>query len=446
MLWRSLRDIGEGFFIDVGAHHPKEGSVTHAFYERGWRGINIEPIAEPYASLQRERPRDINLNLCAGNKNGEIIIYDVSPSGLATAVPSIAEEYKESGYSVKPRHVLIKRLSDICSEHVDSDIHFLKIDVEGFEKEVLEGMDFIQWRPWIIVVEATYPNSPKESFKSWENLLLGSDYIFAYSDGLNRFYVSTEHHSLVSNFKTPPNFFDGFALSSTCFFARHVKQELNQVREEFNKAQSLATRMQKHLKRENEHSQMLETDLRKLNGRIEKLENELNDANRQIEDFKISLHESSKCIRSKEAEIRYWELKCHDKDRAISDIYSSASWRLSSPLRHSKMYFTYSVRGIVKAAKRVIKPAINVALSKVSEHHNLARPINEYLKRYPKLHGHIRVYALNQGITINNKADESGANNFDSSENIMGFNVESGRTKEIYLELKRPSKDNRGHG
>jgi hypothetical protein len=43
VLWRALRDIGTGFYVDVGAGDPKEDSVTHAFYERGWSGINIEP-------------------------------------------------------------------------------------------------------------------------------------------------------------------------------------------------------------------------------------------------------------------------------------------------------------------------------------------------------------------------------------------------------------------
>ncbi len=46
MLWRALRHIDQGYYIDVGAWSPELDSVTKAFYEHGWHGINVEP--NPY--------------------------------------------------------------------------------------------------------------------------------------------------------------------------------------------------------------------------------------------------------------------------------------------------------------------------------------------------------------------------------------------------------------
>ena len=43
ILWRALRDVPNGFYIDIGAGHPVADSVTMHFYEHGWRGINVEP-------------------------------------------------------------------------------------------------------------------------------------------------------------------------------------------------------------------------------------------------------------------------------------------------------------------------------------------------------------------------------------------------------------------
>lgn len=229
MLWRALKGVQGGFYIDVGAHDPINGSVTKAFYDRGWNGINIEPITTSFELLKAARLRDINLQLCAGAENGEIDIYDVSPSGLATTLLSIAEEYRALGHSVEVKRVPVQTLSCICREYVTGEIHFLKIDVEGFEKEVLLGIDFLIWRPWIIIVEATYPNSFKENYTSWEDIVLDKGYKFAYFDGLNRFYVSVEHKELLSYFTTPPNYFDDFALSSSCFFSREVTAELHQA-------------------------------------------------------------------------------------------------------------------------------------------------------------------------------------------------------------------------
>ena len=43
VLWRALRNIGTGRFVDVGANDPQVFSVSMGFYQRGWSGITIEP-------------------------------------------------------------------------------------------------------------------------------------------------------------------------------------------------------------------------------------------------------------------------------------------------------------------------------------------------------------------------------------------------------------------
>ena len=54
-----------GFYVDVGAGHPRFENDMYALYQRGWRGINIEPNRGFHAQLMQERPRDINLRLLA---------------------------------------------------------------------------------------------------------------------------------------------------------------------------------------------------------------------------------------------------------------------------------------------------------------------------------------------------------------------------------------------
>jgi hypothetical protein len=89
-------------------------------------------------------------------------------------------------------------------------VHFLKVDVEGFEKHVLESNDWQANRPWIIVVEAHEPNTQIKSHQKYESILFDSSYQFVYADGLNRFYLASEHARLISAFEYPPNFFDHF--------------------------------------------------------------------------------------------------------------------------------------------------------------------------------------------------------------------------------------------
>ena len=210
MLYRALREVKEGFYIDVGAQDPVIDSVTKAFYERGWRGINIEPNEEYFLKLQDDRPHDINLLTAVGREPGAISFYEVVHTGLSTTSAVYARGHAEAGYEVHLRNVACTTLDRICTDCGVETVHFLKIDVEGSERAVLEGFSFETVRPWIVVVEATEPNSTHEVSAEWEHLLVGRRYQFVYFDGLNRFYIAAEHADLARHFSCPPNPFDQY--------------------------------------------------------------------------------------------------------------------------------------------------------------------------------------------------------------------------------------------
>jgi FkbM family methyltransferase len=142
MLHRALRDVKKGFYIDVGANDPVIDSVTKAFYDLGWRGINIEPVKEFYEKLQQGRPDDINLQLAVGARKGRADFYEVVGTGLSTMEESIATQHsQEHGYELRKYKVNVSRLTTICEDYPHPDIHFIKIDVEGAEESVLQGLN-----------------------------------------------------------------------------------------------------------------------------------------------------------------------------------------------------------------------------------------------------------------------------------------------------------------
>lgn len=196
MLWRALRGVGEGRYIDVGANHPMDDSISMAFYEHGWSGLTVEPDPQ-YAALQRQqRPRDIVSEAAITPHEGGVVpLHVVDGTGLSTIVDGIASAHSESGYATHTIEVPTRRLDRILEEigWQGVDIHFMCVDTEGSERGVLESIDLDKWRPWVLCVEATEPNSTISTRDQWEDLVLACDYRFCLFDGLSCFYVAAEH-------------------------------------------------------------------------------------------------------------------------------------------------------------------------------------------------------------------------------------------------------------
>lgn len=209
LLWRALKHVERGFYIDVGAQDPTVDSVTRAFYDHGWRGINLEPVPRWYQRIAEQRPHDINLRLAASDKPGTLTLFEVEESGLSTSDVEFAHRHEAAGHALHQFSVECRTLDQICAEQAVTTVHFLKVDCEGAEKAVLEGIALKAVRPWIIVVEATEPNSTKPTWGQWEHLLTGRGYKFVYFDGLNRYYVADEHAELATAFGVPANPLDG---------------------------------------------------------------------------------------------------------------------------------------------------------------------------------------------------------------------------------------------
>jgi FkbM family methyltransferase len=202
-LWRALGHVAEGRYVDVGAQDPDDMSVTRAFYDRGWSGINVEPVPAYAAKLRARRPRDVTLEAALAAMPGERTLHEVPDTGLSTLDPAIARWHADQGRSMRSRTVAIDTLERVWIAHAVRDVHFLKVDVEGAEPEVLAGIDLDAHRPWIVVVEATRPMTRIPSYAAWEPRLLAARYRLACDDGVNRYYVADEHADLAPALALP---------------------------------------------------------------------------------------------------------------------------------------------------------------------------------------------------------------------------------------------------
>ncbi|GHZ26234.1 hypothetical protein VCSRO172_2734 [Vibrio cholerae] len=340
ILWRALKNIGNGFYVDIGAAWPDEHSVTKVFYDNGWNGINVEPNLHHYNRLVSDRVRDINLQTAVGDKVGYLDMTIFSDTGLSTLVPEIADIHSKNGFNRQIVTVPVITLKELLEKYITDQqpIHFLKIDVEGLEEQVIKSSDWDRFRPWIVVVEATLPLSQTESYEGWDDILISSGYILAYVDGLNRFYLASEHSELLPKLKYPPNVFDEYVRSDQV----NLEKQLHQTTEDYQK-----------------FTMDYQQEVKKLSQEISILKSSLVVAEQSSDDF----------------------------HRRLRDVYSSTSWKITKPIRFIKRFFfeKTSRQQLIIRIKVIIRKVILRCISIINKNQKIALLSKRLLNRFPTL-------------------------------------------------------------
>jgi FkbM family methyltransferase len=372
LLWRALGQVENGFYIDVGANDPVEHSVTKAFYDAGWHGINIEPLPVHIDAFQEQRPRDINLAVAAGSEDGSLTLYDVpAVRGWASPEASVAELHRTEGHEVAELTVPVRTLASVCAEHVRGEIHFLKIDVEGFEGEVLRGMDFARWRPWVLVIEATLPNSRETNHDTWEHLVTSQRYRYAWFDGLNRYYVAEEHPELLQHFGIQPNVFDEYIswhLDRAWEANRSALASLNDTARQLRETEQHAETVRAALHESEQHVEAVHAELHAMTKFAEHLETEKQDALERI----ARLNDELTQAHASNQQVAAW---ANDLEQRLVATLNSTSWKVTRPLRYAKsLWIAVRRPGLLK--RLMLRATRNQALR---------RAVVPVLLRHPEL-------------------------------------------------------------
>lgn len=158
-----------GFYVDVGAHHPKRFSNTYYFYRKGWMGVNIDPMPGSMAAFEKFRPRDFNIEVGCGLANRQLEYFQFNDPALNTFSSDLANQRVVSSHRYFVKDVVpieVAPLHEILSKRVDEEalqlltqsdgrmrFDFLNVDCEGLDLEVLQSNDWNKFRPRIVLVE-----------------------------------------------------------------------------------------------------------------------------------------------------------------------------------------------------------------------------------------------------------------------------------------------------
>lgn len=225
-------DVSKGMYVDIGANHPVHDSVTKHFYKKGWRGINVEPVQYLYKLLTQDRPQDTNVLAGVSDKPGTLTLREYKNKGLSTFSEEIKKERARHPESKTKSYtdvaVPIITLADLLAEHKVGHIHFMKVDVEGFEYNVLKGNDWKKFRPEMICVEASHALPAKD----WRAVLQKNGYEQVWHDGLNEYYLAKESAKRKSKF----NYAEAMLLGDQ-ILPYHVVDRINQLERELHDEQ-----------------------------------------------------------------------------------------------------------------------------------------------------------------------------------------------------------------
>jgi FkbM family methyltransferase len=227
VLWRALRTTAGGTYVDVGAYHPTDDSVTRLFYERGWRGLNIDPTRASIELFDELRPDDTNLCLAAGDVDGEIDFFVPDTPGWSTTNPVVGRGLQELSGAVRHSRVPVRRLSTLLREYGLPRVDFLKIDAEGAESAVVAGLDLDEHRPRVIVLEGVAPVVGSDHIGPALSMLEQHNYSVAGFDGLN--YYLTGEPELAELLHAPANPTDEFIRYDVLRLQEHIAMLTEQM-------------------------------------------------------------------------------------------------------------------------------------------------------------------------------------------------------------------------
>jgi FkbM family methyltransferase len=158
-------DLDGGFFVEAGANDGYSQSNTYWFERvRGWRGVLVEPVPDLYRLAAAERPGSHVVNCALVSREYEGDSVRMRFAGLMSLVegaqgsPAADREHLAAAFLLGPGEsyevdVPARTLSSILDEVDAPEVDLLSLDVEGYEPQVLEGLDMDRHAPRFVLVE-----------------------------------------------------------------------------------------------------------------------------------------------------------------------------------------------------------------------------------------------------------------------------------------------------
>lgn len=354
-----FKDVAKGTYVDIGANHPVHDSVTKHFYLKGWRGINVEPIASLFAEIVQDRPEDTNLCMGISDKPGTLTLREYANTGLSTFSAELQTEYNKKKQPKTATFTDVKvpviTLKELFTKYPLKHIHFMKVDAEGFEYEVLSGNDWKRNRPEMLCIEANHDIPGKD----WRTILQKHHYEKVWNDGLNDYYLAKESMARRDNFSYPQ-----VMLLENQVLPWHVNDRLNEMSQKLSDEQikhEVQELRFKQLEQEKQEAEKIVSQQRRLKTALKLVVKAVdNVVAARIEHLRAPKVAQAPQLSETGATLAY---DASTKQALLASIRNGdmqSYYNFSRPSRPQTYYMYNAVNGAYTFAKRVIRKSLKL--------------------------------------------------------------------------------------
>ena len=184
----------DGFYIDVGAHHPFKQSNTAYLWLQGWEGVNVDANSLSVEVFKKVRPSDINVwsAIVSEQFSENNSVVDFYKSKSIDLCASVSAELAADRGATSVEAVPCTSLDKIIETYAPSDgrkIDFLNIDLEGLDEVAIEGISKWASSPTMIGIETYVDTIPDVLGTRTFKLLTEAGYEYRYQIGLTSIYI-----------------------------------------------------------------------------------------------------------------------------------------------------------------------------------------------------------------------------------------------------------------
>ena len=220
--------------VDVGV----QGGENERWQPLGGRLVvhGFDPIAEVVRELSEQnhdRPNRHYHCVALGNVDGEQAFYFNPANPTASSMFRQGTGRFDVENAEEPRQVVIRRLDSLLAEGLIPQADFIKIDVEGFEKEVLLGArELLSGGVLGLHTETNFgvsPQYPKSHFATLAELAL-DQHLLVFDVAFDRIPRATFQRALVDKGMKPisENYLVGRPATVDVLFCRDLIDEVDQ--------------------------------------------------------------------------------------------------------------------------------------------------------------------------------------------------------------------------